>query len=767
MGIINLKSILSDFRAVNKPNMVSNIPDVNNTESTQIIDKNKNVPKLQIPNNIQHKSDVNIIRPGLVRYTVGDINKNITTINHKTDFQKRLVDAISHNTSVAINKVLPITFLTSFDKQQITPITHKSNIEEVINTDIIEHKSSVNILRVDTINHKTNVRITLPDNIEHTSSITPLETDITQHVSNTKVNRVQTITHDSDTVLNSPNNIKHDSNIEVDKTLPIVFLTDFVKTPLSQIDRLGDRAFIQQSLRSSSIIQLYKDGIATTTPLTVDNSLIQQQYRKYDLIQDAYNSTRLIQEPLITTGIQNNSNNIIDNVSILGDVPLVGDSLEEITLDTIRRSKFLATGRGLRFLTKQVILERLNSMNGIASISIYNPTSLLSTYGIRLQRNLVQQNYNNVVKVSNLQTLFRSGGVIYGNILGTNSKQSTSTVRFFEVGSNRNISGNYRNYINLVSTVNNIIRIKYLSNNGTKYTIYDVAQGYISVIRNGNDIVSVQNKFLVDLNNNPNVDVFSFRSTPFSIAENNTRRKVTTGFYNFIGAESTTYGGYVVIYDPVLSDYSITNQNNKYKIPDYVSNVKIQKPKSPLTVVTGNVDPIYTDPTTPDFVNLIFDISGQKVKFRSFIKQFSDQGTGNWSNVQIQGRADQSYIYSNYDRTASLTFTVVAFSRQELKLMWQHIQKLYRTILPTYSSNGMLGTVVRFTLGDMFHDKHCIITNVSYDISNENTWEINLENDQNNIIAPQYVDINISMILLGVGAVPQNVESFKVFSKKI
>ena len=63
--------------------------------------------------------------------------------------------------------------------------------------------------------------------------------------------------------------------------------------------------------------------------------------------------------------------------------------------------------------------------------------------------------------------------------------------------------------------------------------------------------------------------------------------------------------------------------------------------------------------------------------------------------------------------------------------------------MPVYKSSGFTGTVSKFTMGDMYKDLECIITDLSYDWDNETPWEIEKGKQ-----APFYTNVSLSLTVL-------------------
>ena len=123
--------------------------------------------------------------------------------------------------------------------------------------------------------------------------------------------------------------------------------------------------------------------------------------------------------------------------------------------------------------------------------------------------------------------------------------------------------------------------------------------------------------------------------------------------------------------------------------------------------------------------------------FRSFIDSFSDSYEAEWNGIKYMGRAEKFYKYGGFDRKISMAFTVVAQSREEITAMYDKLNFLASSLAPEYldslTSGYMAGNIAYITLGDYLVDQPGIITSLTFDIPEESTWEIGID-DQGNAL---------------------------------
>ena len=116
--------------------------------------------------------------------------------------------------------------------------------------------------------------------------------------------------------------------------------------------------------------------------------------------------------------------------------------------------------------------------------------------------------------------------------------------------------------------------------------------------------------------------------------------------------------------------------------------------------------------------------------FRAFVNSFQDSYNANWTPQSYVGRGEQFYTYNNFNRSISMGFTAFAQSKPELIPMYKKLNYLASTLAPDYTSAGfMRGNLVRLTLGGYLYEQPGFISSLTYDIPQESTWEIALDQE--------------------------------------
>jgi hypothetical protein len=153
-----------------------------------------------------------------------------------------------------------------------------------------------------------------------------------------------------------------------------------------------------------------------------------------------------------------------------------------------------------------------------------------------------------------------------------------------------------------------------------------------------------------------------------------------------------------------------------------------------------------------DLVHLWFQAEGgSKVQFRGTAKGITETFSPSWDSIKYNGRADQAYKYTTFERSLSFNFQVYATSRIEMKPIWTKLQYLSTMTMPQYGeANGYQGTLVRFRLGSLYNRKLAFIESLSYNMSDETPWEISMLGSNEPIgELPMGIDVSIGLKILG------------------
>ena len=176
---------------------------------------------------------------------------------------------------------------------------------------------------------------------------------------------------------------------------------------------------------------------------------------------------------------------------------------------------------------------------------------------------------------------------------------------------------------------------------------------------------------------------------------------------------------------------------------------------------TDRFDPIQASPigqpkTIPnDLVHLWFRPTGQRehfIQFRGAVSGITDTFSPSWDSFKYNGRADQAYKYSSFERSLSFNIQVYATSRVDMLPIWEKLGRLASMTMPTYSDSGAgyNGKLVEFRLGSLYDNELALIDSLSYTMSDETPWEISMLGSKEYIgELPMGIDVSIGLKILG------------------
>lgn len=145
------------------------------------------------------------------------------------------------------------------------------------------------------------------------------------------------------------------------------------------------------------------------------------------------------------------------------------------------------------------------------------------------------------------------------------------------------------------------------------------------------------------------------------------------------------------------------------------------------------------NPYTDDIIAFFFyDIVNEKyIPFRATVKGISDTTTAYWDELRFIGRADQIYTYNGFVRSLAFQFSVVITSLADLLPTWQKLNYMKTSLKPAgYTVKGtqnysrfMIPPMFTLTIGDMYKYQPVVITNFSINIPENANWETLNENN--------------------------------------
>jgi hypothetical protein len=138
--------------------------------------------------------------------------------------------------------------------------------------------------------------------------------------------------------------------------------------------------------------------------------------------------------------------------------------------------------------------------------------------------------------------------------------------------------------------------------------------------------------------------------------------------------------------------------------------------------------------------------------FRAYLTDLSDSVDADWADVKYAGRGEKFYIYTGFNRKISISFKVAALSEVEMKPMYRRLNALMGNLMPDYVDQDgglMRGPLVRMTVGNYINSQPGKIDSLSYKVSNDSPWEINIDGDKDKLILPHIIEVQLNFTPIG------------------
>jgi len=397
------------------------------------------------------------------------------------------------------------------------------------------------------------------------------------------------------------------------------------------------------------------------------NSPIDDMYNRFNVREDAFNLMPYAKEPYILRGIQRDGSSDPQRYSISGmpsaEIPRGGviTSVQRIALDAVRIGKFLIKPSGLLFLGKQSLLG-LQNPDQETRLGANKPILTKLAYN---PASLLSQSFIRIPRLFNVQGV----QIRYSDNVGArNDEESTKFNRLAKGDSNFKLT-----------------------------TEFNTAPESYVAQRTIDDI---------DVNLKTQINDESFESKIFKPAPG-----LGKDLPNGYGTGTSKIDRYRSI-----TSYSVTRDRAKTR-----SNSKVD-----IDFLTGER---FTDVQQEYNKNVhsgeLVELKIGSTKFKAYISSLSDGVEANWSGEQDQGRADQRYMYTGYQRDISLGFMVAVEKSTEINSLWNKLSALARKAYPTYNTSvGYYANRTSLTLGGLYKGMPVILTSISYDWDTETPWAL-------------------------------------------
>jgi len=127
---------------------------------------------------------------------------------------------------------------------------------------------------------------------------------------------------------------------------------------------------------------------------------------------------------------------------------------------------------------------------------------------------------------------------------------------------------------------------------------------------------------------------------------------------------------------------------------------------------------------------------GISALFRATITGLTETITPTWEPNKFIGNPFNFYTYSSIEKTLGFTFKVYSSNQMEHIAMWERLNFLTSLAYPQgYIDGVVISPFIRFTMGDLYRDKDCVIESLTYTVSDDATWEIGIAQLERNSLS--------------------------------
>lgn len=142
----------------------------------------------------------------------------------------------------------------------------------------------------------------------------------------------------------------------------------------------------------------------------------------------------------------------------------------------------------------------------------------------------------------------------------------------------------------------------------------------------------------------------------------------------------------------------------------------------------------YNDNTIDNRMPIIFTIidpftgdESRHIKFSAYLNNFRDTTSPNWNSTSYIGRSEFFYTYSKFSRQVSFNFQIPCFNLIELDEKHDELSRLYTSTMGQYNDNKLGGIIHRVKIGRYLNHQPGVITNISYSIPDNASWDVDQE----------------------------------------
>jgi hypothetical protein len=129
------------------------------------------------------------------------------------------------------------------------------------------------------------------------------------------------------------------------------------------------------------------------------------------------------------------------------------------------------------------------------------------------------------------------------------------------------------------------------------------------------------------------------------------------------------------------------------------------------------------------------------LKFLAYLKDYSDSFDSSWNDIKYVGRAEKFYIFNEFKRSITFSFSIPCFNKKELAAKHSTLNNLVSITAGNYTK-GLLGGIITYlTLGNYIANQPGIITNINFKPIDQSSWDLDDK-------LAFYIDVTVSFTLI-------------------
>ena len=154
-------------------------------------------------------------------------------------------------------------------------------------------------------------------------------------------------------------------------------------------------------------------------------------------------------------------------------------------------------------------------------------------------------------------------------------------------------------------------------------------------------------------------------------------------------------------------------------------------------------------PEINDFIPFRFEavdsnnpVNTDVIAFRAFLEDFTDNFNASHNSFNYNGRGETFYTYNGFTRNIGLSFKIAAQSRHELLPLYRKLNYLISNTAPEYSSFGRMVTpFMRLTVGHWCDRVPGVLNSIGLTWQKDYSWETSKDDDV--LILPHVLDVSV------------------------